>query len=293
MEHVDERQPLGGRYALRGRLGRGATATVYLAEDLHLGRTVAIKLFGEASPVSDRDRRRHEARVLASIRHPAIATLFDAHLDDDPPYLVLEYVPGPTLSDVLAAGPLPAARVRLLGAAVAAGLARAHDAGIVHRDVKPANILLPEDRRDGAGRLVDFGIAQSPAAPPSHDPGSVLGSASYLSPEQACGEEVGPASDVYSLGLVLLEALTGRPAFPGSSAPAIAARLFAPPPLDAPEVAEDAPLLARMTAREPADRPAAAEVARELGARREQRPVVPEAAIAADLVATAALSVER
>ncbi len=266
---------LEGRYELRERLGTGATATVHRAEDRELGRTVAIKAFGDVSEVSDAERRRHEARVLATLRHPAIVTIFDARLDHDPPYLVLEYVPGPTLADVLAAGPISRERMRLLGAATAAGLARAHDAGIVHRDVKPGNILLPDDRRDGAGRLIDFGIAQSPAAPPSGDPGSVLGSASYLSPEQACGEEVGPPSDVYSLGLVLIEALLGRPAFPGSSASAIAARLSSPPPLDDPALSADAPLLARMTQREPADRPTAADVARELGRRPEQRPVTP------------------
>jgi len=274
---MDDGTVLVGRYAVRAPLGSGATATVYTAEDLALGRTVAVKLFGPPSEVSDAERRRDEARVLATLRHPAIVTIFDAHLDHDPPFLVLEYVPGPTLADVLAEGPLPRERARLLGAATAAGLARAHDAGVVHRDVKPANIVIPEDRRDGAARLVDFGIADSPATT-ARDGFSVLGSASYLSPEQAVGEPVGPASDVYSLGLVLIEALVGRPAFPGSSPAAIAVRLFEAPPLDDPALAEDAGLLARMTAREPADRPSAAEVAAVLGARTPRPPEPPLAA---------------
>ena len=264
-----------------------------LAEDLHLGRIVAVKMFGATSEVSDAERRRHEARVLATIRHPALVTIFDAHLDADPPFLVLEYVPGPTLAEVLATGPLPAERVRLLGAATAAGLARAHDAGIVHRDVKPANIVIPDDRRDGAGRLVDFGIAHSADEPTRDEAGTVLGSASYLSPEQALGEELGPATDVYSLGLVLLEAITGRPAFPGSSPADVAARLFDAPSLDDPLLADDAGLLARMTAREPADRPAAAEVAQQLGARRPQHPDAVVAAPQGDQPTAAYATVSR
>lgn len=290
---MDEGDVLGGRYVLRERLGTGATATVQLAEDLHLGRIVAVKMFGATSEVSDAERRRHEARVLATIRHPALVTIFDAHLDADPPFLVLEYVPGPTLAEVLATGPLPAERVRLLGAATAAGLARAHDAGIVHRDVKPANIVIPDDRRDGAGRLVDFGIAHSADEPTRDEAGTVLGSASYLSPEQALGEELGPATDVYSLGLVLLEAITGRPAFPGSSPADVAARLFDAPSLDDPLLADDAGLLARMTAREPADRPAAAEVAQQLGARRPQHPDAVAAAPQGDQPTAAYATVSR
>lgn len=287
MKGMDEQQVLGGRYAVRETLGTGATATVHLAEDLHLGRIVAVKVFGADSEVSDMQRRRHEARVLATIRHPALVTIFDAHLDAEPPFLVLEYVPGPTLAEVLAAGPLPPERVRLLGAATAAGLARAHDAGIVHRDVKPANVVIPDDRRDGAGRLVDFGIAHSPDDPARAEPGTVFGSASYLSPEQALGEEVTGASDVYSLGLVLIEAMTGTPAFRGSTPADVAARLFDAPALDHPALAEDAGLLARMTAREPEDRPTAAEVAQHLGARRPQR-IEPVASASPDGEPTAA-----
>ena len=201
--------------------------------------------------------------MLAQLRHPAIVTIFDAHLDAVPPYLVLEYVEGESLAERLRRGPLSITDARAIAAAAATGLVAAHAAGIVHRDIKPDNILIPRPTTEepaADARLVDFGIAHSVDAARNTTAGSIVGSASYLSPEQALGETLTSATDVYSLGLVLIEAILGRPAFSGTPDEVLGARLVRSPDLADTALAGDAHLLARMTAIAPADRPSAVEV---------------------------------
>ncbi|WP_186004560.1 serine/threonine-protein kinase [Isoptericola variabilis] len=249
---------LGGRYRLEGLVGRGGMADVFEATDQALGRRVAVKVLRDvAQDPSDRDRFTAEARTLARLSHPSIVTVLDADADGDQPFLVLELVDGGSLAELehrLASG-----AVARLGAQVAAALAHAHAAGVVHRDVKPANVLLGAD---GGALLTDFGIARLLADTVRHTrTGTTIGTAAYLAPEQVRGEAVGPPADVYSLGLVLLEALTGERAYAGSAVEAAVARLHAPP-----AVPEDLPagwreILSAMTHDDAEVRPTAAQAA--------------------------------
>jgi len=251
------------RYRVRGRLGAGGMSVVYRAHDEQLGREVALKMFRPAMVDLDDDRRRRgEVRVLATLQHPKVVTLFDARLDGDLPYLTTEFVDGDDLGERLRAGVLPADDLVPLTAAISDALAFMHERGVVHRDVKPANILLPRDPSPSApfAKLADFGIARLVDGSRSTATGTVIGTAAYLSPEQAGGREAGPPSDIYSLGLVLIECVSGAMPFPGSAAESAAARLTR-----SPDVPESLPhdwrsLLARMTERDPSDRPTAAEV---------------------------------
>jgi len=251
------------RYRVRGTLGTGGMSVVYLAHDEQLGREVALKMFRPAMvDLDDERRRRGEVRVLATLEHPTLVTLFDARLDSDPPYLTTEFVDGDDLGARLRAGALPADDLVPLTAAISDALAFMHQRGVVHRDVKPANILLPRDPSPSApfAKLADFGIARLMDGSRSTATGSVIGTAAYLSPEQAGGREAGPPSDIYSLGLVLIECASGAMPFPGSAAESAVARLTR-----SPEVPESLPrgwqsLLARMTERDPSDRPTAEEV---------------------------------
>ena len=200
-----------GRYRVERELGRGGMATVYLAHDESLGRAVAVKVLAEhvAADPALRERFVREARHAAMLAHPNIVQVFDAGEDDGQPYIVMEYVEGETLAGVLRRRrKLPPHEVEVIGAQAAAGLARAHAAGLVHRDVKPGNLLL---RRDGVVKIVDFGIARAVDGTRLTEHGTLLGTAGYLAPEQAAGQDAVPASDVYALGVVLYEALAGRP----------------------------------------------------------------------------------
>ncbi|MGY2874857.1 eukaryotic-like serine/threonine-protein kinase [Marmoricola sp. URHA0025 HA25] len=269
---VDSQMVLDGRYALDEVIGRGGMADVYRATDQLLLRPVAVKMLREIAEPGQRERFIAEARTLASLSHPGLITLLDAGILADRPYLVMELATGPTLSACIAEGPVDPERVRSVGRQLAEALAYAHDRGVVHRDIKPSNVLLCDDERV---LLADFGIATLVGAVEHHTrTGDTIGSPAYLAPEQVAGEPIGPAADLFSLGLVLLESLTSVRAYTGSAIEAAMARLQA-----APEIPDEIDpawrlLIARMTRRNPEDRPAAAEVAAELAGLGPARPAV-------------------
>jgi serine/threonine-protein kinase len=213
---------LGGRYRLLDVLGSGGMAVVHRARDERLERIVAVKVLRRQF-ASDEDfvhRFRQEARNAASLSHPSIAPVFDTGADGDVEYIVMQLVDGPDLERVIAErGRHPVGEALRIATAVAEALQAAHDRGIVHRDVKPGNILLTAS---GEVRVVDFGIARALGAANTTAPGLLLGSVHYCSPEQVLGEPVGSASDVYSLGIVLYELLTGERPFDGPSPAAVA-----------------------------------------------------------------------
>jgi eukaryotic-like serine/threonine-protein kinase len=204
---------INSRYRLERPLGHGGMASVHLARDTELDRPVALKLLAENLGGDESVHRRfvREARLAAGLSHPNVVSVFDAGDDGGRPYIVMEYVDGENLAELLARrGRIPADEARGLALQAAQGLAHAHAAGLVHRDVKPQNLIL---RRDGTLKIADFGIARAAEATALTQAGTVLGTAAYLSPEQALGKEVTPATDVYSLGVVLYELLTGRTPF--------------------------------------------------------------------------------
>lgn len=257
MTVTDAPSVLAGRYLLGGEIGQGGMAVVYRGWDTVLQRDVAVKVLRTvvADPAG-RARFRAEGEVLARLDHPGLVRLWDTGDLDGAPYLVMELIEGRTLAQRLRGGPLDPRQVIAVGAALAEILTYVHDHDITHRDVKPGNILL--DRQDGL-RLADFGVARVPGCTEHTQPGFTMGTAAYISPEQVRGEPATSASDIYALGLVLLEALTGRQVYPGPADAAAMARLTT-----APSVAEvPAPLrrlLGGMTAHTPDDRPPAAAV---------------------------------
>ncbi|HET6915049.1 MAG TPA: Stk1 family PASTA domain-containing Ser/Thr kinase [Acidimicrobiales bacterium] len=219
---MSEQQVFSDRYQLVNHIARGGMAQVYLARDLLLDRPVALKvLFPELSV--DRafvERFRREAKAAANLTHPNIVSIYDWGQGENTYFIVMEYVDGRTLSSILREGPLDPARAAEIGADVAAALDFAHRRGVIHRDVKPGNVLI---NNSGQVKVADFGIAR--AIGTSEDltqTGSVMGTATYFSPEQAQGYGVDPRSDVYSLGVVLYEMATGRAPFTGDSPVSIA-----------------------------------------------------------------------
>jgi serine/threonine protein kinase len=246
-------QLLSARYRLGVRIGSGGMADVYEGIDTRLRRPVAVKVFRPGSGPEPEDRLVAEAVLLARLEHPGLVTVYDSGRHDDRTYLVMQLVAGPTLRGLLTSGPLPQRRVAELGTALARALAHVHRAGIVHRDIKPSNVLL-----DAAGNphLADFGIARLANATRHTEPDALTGTAAYLAPEQVEGRRVGPSTDVYALGLVLLECLKGELEYQGSPLEAAIARLHRPPTIPtwlAPDLAD---LLRAMTARDPEARPA-------------------------------------
>jgi len=251
---------LAGRYRTLKRLGSGGMATVLLAEDERLGRQVAVKRMHAESPEETAKRFRREAQLGASLNHPNIVSVFDIETDDEDVLIVMEYVPGGTLKDALARGPLPRDAALKILRGVASALDYAHEHDIVHRDIKPANILLDAD---GRAKLADLGIATAAEVTRVTQTGSVLGTASYMAPERLDGQPGGPAVDVYGLATVAYEALTGHKARQGRSAVEIAAMVMSEPPPDLRVHVPDAPeeaarVLERGMARNPDERPGSA-----------------------------------
>ena len=220
-------ETLGGHYRLVRLIGRGGMSDVYEALDVRTGISVAIKVVRSGDPEFVQ-RLSHEARALESFEHPGLVRLFDTGLAGDQAYLVMEYVDGITLAELLRRGPLSAAETAALGATLADALAYVHERGIVHRDVKPSNILRASS---GKTMLGDFGIAQLRDAATLTITGTMLGTVSYMAPEQLEDNQVGPSADLWSLGIVLLECLTGRRAYEGSPSEIVARRLVAPVPI--------------------------------------------------------------
>lgn len=254
---------LGGRYRLGAPVGTGGMAVVHRGLDTRLQRVVAIKIFRAEEDGIGQRRFDEEAKLLASLEHPGLVTVFDAGRQGGSAYLVMQLVNGHTLREEIEHGPLPSDRVALLGARIADTLAHVHSRDVVHRDVKPSNILLDAD---GRPYLADFGISLLAGSARLTAATKLVGTAGYLAPEQVRGQCIGPATDVYALGLVLLECLTGRPEYAGGDVEVAVARLSRPPhvPASAPE--ELGRLLRAMTDNQPELRPDAAGCAEALAA---------------------------
>ena len=249
---------VAGRYRLDALAGRGGSAEVWRATDTALDRVVALKLVTVPTDASAA-RAGEEARTLARLSHPSLVPVYDAGTDSiGRPWVVMEFVEGETLGDALRRGPLPAELAAATGRSVAEALEHVHAQGLVHRDVKPANVLIGVA---GRVRLTDFGIARLVDAAKVTSTGLMVGTASYLAPEQVAGEPVGPPADIYALGLVLLESLSGEREYAGSTVEVALARLHRQPVIPPTVPPGWAPLLVSMTDREPGRRPTAGQVA--------------------------------
>lgn len=259
---------VGGRYRLGEVIGRGGMSSVYCARDENLGRDVALKLFAPQLPDTD-DLTRQEAEIhlLATLNHPGLVTLFDAGIDtriayEPRPFLTMELVEGQDLRSRIRHSPVPLDELAVIGAGVADALAYVHSLGIIHRDIKPGNILLVQIRPGEPLRpkLTDFGIARIADSTRLTATGTMVGTAAYLSPEQAMGAPLSPATDIYSLGLVLLECIKQTMEYPGNAVESAVARVHRAPEIPADVPPEWADLIRSMTAIEPLERPVAAVV---------------------------------
>ena len=260
------------RYRPDTLIARGGSASVYRARDVLLGRDVAVKVFLAGSEES-LDRAREELRVLAGIGgHHGIVSVLDAGIDEsspeDPrPFLVMELVTGRSVRDLIDAGEIPHAVVGGIAFEIAEALEYVHRRNIVHRDVSPANILLVDYGSEFSrprARLTDFGLAVDGETFQPPDDGFVDGTVPYLSPEQVLAERLTPASDVFSLGLVLIECFSRVRVFPGTDAVAAMSRIGAEPEMPKAVPKPWRPLLGAMIREDPAKRPSAVEVLREV-----------------------------
>ncbi|HEX4324624.1 MAG TPA: serine/threonine-protein kinase [Gaiellaceae bacterium] len=253
---MNQGDEVAGRYRLDELQGRGPMSEVWRAHDSTLDRTVALKIL---SPTADLGRFRREAKAAAGLAHENVMRVYDYGEDEAGPFIAAEWLPGGTLEDRLGDGPLPPDETRRIAQGMAAGLAHLHARGLVHRDLKPANVLFDEEDRP---KLADFGLARSTAgAGTLTEAGTVLGTAAYLSPEQAAGEPAGAASDVYSFGVILFRMLTGALPFTADSAIALVDmhRRASPPAVESlqPNAPPDLAALTAATLRkDPAQRPA-------------------------------------
>ncbi|MGA8048209.1 MAG: serine/threonine-protein kinase [Dermatophilaceae bacterium] len=265
---------VAGRYRLEERVGVGAMGEVWRARDVTLQRDVALKRVRLDSHIdaATRARFQREAVAMAGLSHPNVVSVYDAGTDEADggrtAYLVMELLDGPSCADLIASGrSLSLGEVERIGAGVARGLAAAHATGVVHRDIKPGNVVVSR----GVPTIVDFGIArlEQEATTTLTAPQTTIGTAAYMSPEQAMGRPVGPASDVYSLGALLIALASGSAPFGSANALALMRAHIDDPPPSLADLRDDAPprlvaLLDRMLAKDPARRPTAAEVARVL-----------------------------
>lgn len=256
---------LADRYELQELLGRGAMGEVWRARDHLLGRPVAVKLL-RAEEAEDAERFRLEAQIAARLNHPNVVGMYDFGAHHDQPHLVMELVDGWNLAQERSLrGALPPAEAAAITAQAAAGLAAAHQEGVVHRDVKPANVMLTTDR---TVKITDFGIARFAEAAASGltATGKIIGTADYLAPERALGRPAQPASDVYSLGCVLYELLTGRPPFSAATSLAVVQQHVSATPAPPDRLRPDIPqplsdYVLHMLAKDPAHRPTAEQAA--------------------------------
>lgn len=255
---------LGGRYRLEGLLGSGGMSEVHRGTDLRLNRPVAVKLFRTGADRDSARRFTDEAQTLANLNHPGLVSVYDSGIDGQQPYLVTELVSGWTLGEVLSQERLPLDEITRIGIDLADVLGHVHQHGVVHGDVKPSNVLIGRDNRV---RLADFGAARPAGA---SRPG--YGTPAYLAPEQVRGDRAGAPADVFALGLVLLEAVTGRVEYPGGGREAAEARLNRSPevPAELPDSLRRA--LLAMTEPDPQERPTATQVSSMLA--REPEPAV-------------------
>ncbi|MBA5224503.1 serine/threonine-protein kinase [Streptomyces griseoaurantiacus] len=262
---------IAGRYRLHTALGRGAMGEVWRASDETLGRDVAVKLMlGQDADPTATSRFRLEAQTAGRLHHGNVVGVLDFGEYEGNLFLVMELVAGDSLARILSEnGPLPADRVARIAAHTAAGLAVAHDQGIVHRDIKPGNLLVDAD---GTTKIADFGIARfmdDPGAALTRT-GHIVGTSLYLAPERALGQNAGPPSDVYSLGCVLYQLLTGGTPFKGESPVAVLHHHLDTPPVPPRELGVDLPpafenYLLGLLAKRPEDRPTARQVAEYFG----------------------------
>jgi eukaryotic-like serine/threonine-protein kinase len=273
-----------GNYEVLSRLAAGGMGEVYLARDTRLGRQVAIKLLPSVDQLnSERVRRfEREARSASALNHPNIITIYDIGTCDAGRYIVMELVEGLTLREILEGGPALAS-VAPIGGQIARSLAVAHAAGIIHRDIKPANIIV---RKDGYVKVLDFGLArlanevEEARSLDVTNPGQVLGTAAYMSPEQARGENAGAPSDVFSLGIIYYEMATGKHPFQGGSLIATLHAIHSQPPIppatlnpQIPAQLED--LILTMLHKDPSRRPTAAQVDEALSGASQARQGIP------------------